>query len=404
MTAFNLLDTATFAAGHPHAAYDAIRAETPVLRHAGSASQPDFWVLTKHAHIRAVSLDATSFTSARGFRVPTDRRAQMDPAIARVLSRFMLAMDNPEHAAFRALVSSAFMPNAIKAFQPRIEQSVAALMASLEGRSEVEFVTEVGAAVPIKTVCAIMGVPPEDEWRVFEFTNAVFGTDDPDYSPSLEVANRNYNAIFDYGMTMLNQRRAKPRNDLLSLIANARIDGRPLDEIEQKSFFSNMIAAGNETTRSSLSGALWALAQFPDQRRRLVNDPALIRGGVQELLRWFSPVFQMSRTALADYQIGGQTIAAGERVAMLYGAGNHDPAVFTDPHQLDVTRANAVQHITFGYGVHHCLGLRLAALQLQLILEAFLRRYPNYEVTQQPRYIASNFVGAIKELPIRLNG
>lgn len=400
---FNLLDVATFADGHPHQAYDRIRAEEPVMRHPGSAKQPPFWVLTRYEDIQAVSLDGQRFTSTKGFRVATDNRSSMDPEIGQVLSRFMLTMDQPEHGAYRSLVSSAFMPTALKAVEERVRQSVADLMQSLDGADEVEFVTEVGAIVPIKTICAILGVPPEDEGLVFEFTNAVFGTDDPAFAPSIAVANAKYLEIFDYGLSLLKERRREPRDDLLTLIANGTIDGKPLGETEQKSFFSNLLAAGNETTRSSLSGSIWALAQFRDERRRLIADPTLIPGAVHELLRWFSPVFQMARTAKKDVEIGGRTIKSGERVAMLYGAGNHDPAVFADPHRLDITRANAKRHITFGYGIHSCLGSRLAGMQLRFILEAFLAKFPEYEVMEQPSYTASNFVGAMKSLRVKLN-
>lgn len=403
MTGFNLLDVETFRRGHPHAAYDELRAAAPVYRHPGSAKQDPFWVLTCYDDIRAVSLDGTNFSSTAGFRVPTDNRGAMDPEIGRTLSRFMLAMDNPEHNGFRALVSPAFMPRELAKVEPRVRASVDALIDSLDGRDTVEFVTEVGAIVPIQTICAIMGVPPEDEWRVFEFTNAVFGTDDPEFAPSTEVANERYLAIFDYALSLLEQRRRDPRDDMLTVIAHGTVDGRPLDETEQKSFFSNMIAAGNETTRSSLAGALWALSLFPDQRRLLIENPDRIGAAVQELLRWFSPVFQMARVAKQDVTVGGVQVRAGERVAMLYGAGNHDPAIFADPHRLDFDRPNANRHVTFGYGIHHCLGSRLATMQLGMILETFLRRYPDYQVIGEPDYILSNFVGAMKSLPIKLS-
>ena len=401
---FSVIDPDTFAQGHPYALYDRMRETQPVWRHPGSDHQPPFWALTRFDDIRAVSLDAENFTSTLGFRIPTDSFTAMDPEIGQVLSRFMLAMDNPEHADFRGVVASAFMPGALAQLEPRIRASVDALIASLKGRDAVDVVTEVAAIVPIKTVCAAMGVPEEDEWRVFEFTNAVFGVDDPEYSPTMADANQRYLEIFDYGWHLLEQRRRAPTGDLLSRVANATIGGRPLSEIEQKSFFSNMIAAGNETTRSSLAGALWALVRNPDQRQLLLDDPALIAGATNELLRWYSPVDQMARTAKRDVVVGGTTVQAGERVALLYGAGNHDPAVFADPHRLDVRRENASRHLTFGYGVHHCLGSRLAQLQLRVILEAFLAAFPNYALDGEPTWLRSNLVQAMKTLPIRLNG
>lgn len=401
---FSVIDPDSFRHGQPHATFDAIRAAAPVWRHPGSDAQPPFWALTRFDDIRAVSLDAENFTSTLGFRIPTDSFVAMDPEIVEVLRRFMLAMDNPEHQAFRSLVASAFMPGAISRAEPQIRRSVEALFATLAGRDEVDFVTDVAAIVPIKTVCAIMGIPEVDEWRVFEFTNAVFGIDDPDYSPTIEVANERYLAIFDYGWHLLEERRREPRDDVLTIIAHATIDGQPLTPIEQKSFFSNMISAGNETTRSSLAGAVWGLAQHPDQRRLLVDDPALILPSINELLRWFSPVYQMARTATRDVDVGGTMVRAGERVALLYGAGNHDPAVFADPHRLDLRRENARRHLAFGYGVHNCLGSRLAMLQMRLILEAFLPLFPDYAVTAQPSFLRSNLVQAMKELPLRLRG
>jgi cytochrome P450 len=315
----------------------------------------------------------------------------------------MLAMDEPEHGAYRGLVSAGFMPVALKTIEEKIRRSVTTLVDSLRPGSEVEFVTEVGAVVPIKTVCAIMGVPPEDEKRVFDFTNAVFGTDDPAFAPSLEVANRNYLDIFDYGKWLLEQRRREPRDDLATMLVNAKIDGKPLSETDLLSFFSNTISAGNETTRSSLAGAIWALARHPAERQHLLDNPALLPGAVDEILRWFTPVYHMSRTALRDVEVGGQVVREGARVAMLYGAGNHDAAAFPDPHRLDITRNNAGKNITFGYGVHHCLGWRLGTMQLRLILDALLRKFPAYEVLAEPQFVASNFVQAMKTLPVRLH-
>ncbi|MFO1456414.1 MAG: cytochrome P450 [Steroidobacteraceae bacterium] len=399
---FDMLDTATFSAGHPFEKYDRLRAVGPVVRHPGSATQPPFWLATEYATIQKVSKDAENFTTSRGFRIHTDRRASMDPKIAQVLSRFMLAMDEPEHSAYRGVVSASFMPGALRGIEDRIRATIEAMVERITPGSEVEFVTEVGAIVPIKTVCAIMGVPPEDEPKVLEFTNAVFGTDDPAFAPTLEVANRNYLNIFDYGRWLFEQRRREPKEDVVTLLVNARINGEPLDETDLLSYFSNMISAGNETTRSSLSGAIWALDLYRDARESLLADPSRLAAAVDEILRWFTPVYHMARTARRDVEVGGVTLREGERLALLYGAGNHDPAVFADPHRLDISRGNASRNITFGYGVHHCLGWRLGTMQLRLILEALLRKFPRYELLSQPHYVASNFVRAMKTMHVRL--
>ena len=399
---FDMLDTATFAAGHPWEKYDRLRALGPVVQHPGTSSQPPFWLVTDYATIQSVSRDSENFTSTKGFRIHTARRASMDPKIAQVLSRFMLAMDEPEHSAYRGVVSPGFMPGALRGIEDRIRATVDEMVRRIDPGSHLEFVTQGGAVVPIKTVCAIMGVPPEDEPRVLEFTNAVFGTDDPAFAPTLEVANRNYLNIFDYGRWLFEQRRREPREDLVTLLVNARINGEPLSETDLLSYFSNMISAGNETTRSSLAGAIWALDLHREAREALLADPSKLSGAVDEILRWFTPVYHMARTARRDVAVGGRSIREGDRVALLYGAGNHDPAVFADPHRLDISRANASRNIAFGYGIHHCLGWRLGTMQLRLILEALLRKFPRYEVVSEPKYVASNFVRAMKSMKVRL--
>lgn len=403
-TGFNLIDPETFRYGHPFDTYDEIRAETPVYRNPESDMQPGFWVLTRHADIRALSTDTENFSSAQGAVIPPDIFLQLDPKIIEDLNRFMIAMDKPEHTKYRGLVAPAVTPAAIKRLEDRISASIDALIDGLKGRDEVDFVTEVGAIVPIKTICAIMGVPEEDEKKVFDFTNAVFGFGDPELSPTLEEANENFLAVLDYGWDLAQKRREDPRDDVMSIVANAEIDGKPLSRVDQTSFFTNMVAAGNETTRSSLAGAISLLAKHPDQRQLLIDDPEMISSSLDELLRRHTPGIHMARTAKRDAEVGGQLVREGERVAMLYGAGNHDPAVFADPYRLDLRRENAKEHLAFGYGPHHCYGWRLARLQLRLILTAFLRTFPNYEIASEPTMIVSNLVHAMKSLRVRLNG
>jgi len=400
---FNLFDNATFKHGHPHHLYDRVRASEPIYRHEGTSLQPAFWALTRHADIQTVSLDDARFTSSRGFRLPTDNRMQLSPEIGRLLGRFMLAMDRPEHDDFRMLVSARFTPVALRSMEASIHASISATMDALEGRDLVDFVHDVGAEVPIKTICSIFGLTGADEKKVLELTNTIFGTDDPDYALSADEASRNYLAIFDYVGWLLDRRKDNPTDDLLSTIAHAEINGKPITDDEKKSFVSNLLAAGNETTRTSLSGAIIALDEHRDQRQLLIEQPELLSGAINELLRYVSPVFQMMRTATEDVDLDGHPIKSGERVVMLYGAANHDPAMFENPHKLDIQRKNATRHLSFGNGMHHCLGSRLAILQMRSILCEFLRRFPNYEVAGAPAYVQNNFVSAIKSLPVKLN-
>jgi len=238
---------------------------------------------------------------------------------------------------------------------------------------------------------------------VFDWTNRLVGTDDPEYAPSLDKTNEAYEEVFEYGRWLVEQRRANPTNDLMSVVANAVIDGQPIDGTLRDGFSTILIAAGNETTRNSLSGAIWALTNSPTAKKRLLDQPDLVPDSVDELLRHVTPVIQMLRTALEDIEIGGQAIKAGERVVMLYGAANRDPEVFANPHEIDVTRENAKKHLAFGIGIHHCLGARLATMQIRLILGELLKRFPSIETVGEPKYLASNFVLGIKSMPVKLH-
>jgi|HigsolmetaAR201D_1030396.scaffolds.fasta_scaffold02116_8 cytochrome P450 len=399
----DLTNPDTFVNGHPHDLYDEARSLTPVMRQPGSKTEHPFWALLRHADIAAVGADSENFTSTKGFRVSTDNRASYDPEIGRVLSRFMLAMDDPEHAQYRKLVGAAFTPAGIRNIEPRVKARVHDLFEKIKGRNEAEFVRDIAATVPIKTVCAILGVPEADEDKVITWTDAVFGADDPELFKGPEEASRTYLSMFDYAMWLVAGKKKNPADDLMSLLVHAEIGGRPLDDTELKSYFSNLLAAGNETTRSSLAGAVWLLSRFPQQRDKLVANPDLMANAVNELLRHFSPVYQMARVAKKDVEVGGTLVREGEKVALLYGAANHDPEVFPDPHTLDIERPNAHRHLAFGIGPHFCLGSRLAQLQLRVILGELLARYPRFEVVHGPVFLRGNFVQATKSLRIKLN-
>ncbi len=399
----NLFDTATYLSGHPHGVYDALRAEAPVYRHGGTEKQPPFWLLTRYADVEAVSRNNKQFTSTRGFRLPTDRKLSLDPAIQTALMRQVLAMDPPDHMKIRKLLNPSFMPAALSLLEQGVQAYIAELMDRLKPGSTVEFVEDVAAVIPIKSICKLLGIPAADEGKIFDWTNRLVGADDPEYAPSLEETNRTYSEVFEYGRWLMEQRRANPANDLMSVVANAEIDGQPIDPAARDGFCILLVAAGNETTRNSLTGAIWALTKHPDARRKLLAQPDLIPGAVEEFLRYVTPVIQMMRTATEDVEVGGQTIKAGERVVMLYGAANHDPAMFTDPHILDPTRENAKKHLAFGIGIHHCLGARLATLQLRAMLAALLHRFPNVEAVSEPTYLASNFVLGMKSLDVKLH-
>ncbi len=399
---FDLSRADTFRDGHPFEIYDHLRETQPVYRNPGCEKSPPFWVLTRYADVEAVSRDNVRFTSSRGFRI-FERGGGMSalkPHIREAITSTMLTMDPPVHTGVRRPMQAQFLPSALKRLEGQIDSFVAEMVASLPADSEIEFVTQVASIVPIRTLCLMLDIPAADQDKVFDWTNQLVGTSDPEYGPTPEESNAVFEEVFDYGSTLLAKRRAEPGDDLLSILAQMFDDGSPRSQSILHGMFTLLLAAGNETTRNSLSGSIVALSRFPDQRRRLVADPELIPQAIPELLRFVTPVIQMMRVALTDLEIGGQAIAEGERVALAYGAANRDPAMFENPHQLDVTRANAARHLAFGIGIHHCLGARVATMQLNALLRALLGRFPDIQSVGETSYLQSNFVCGIKKLAV----
>jgi cytochrome P450 len=229
------------------------------------------------------------------------------------------------------------------------------------------------------------------------------GADDPDFNATPQSAAAAFKEVFDYGRDLLKDRRAHPGDDLISLVAHGEVDGKPLDPVATDGFFVLMVGAGNETTRNAIADSLYVLAGHPDVRRALIADPQRLPLAVEELLRFVSPVIHMRRTATRDTEIRGQRIAQGEKVVMLYGSANRDERVFGEPDSLDPGRANVRSHLAFGHGIHICLGAVFARMELQIVLEEFLRRYPDYAVAGGPTYLRSNFVHGVKSLSLALN-
>ena len=261
--------------------------------------------------------------------------------------------------------------------------------------------TDIAAPLPISVLCDILGVPHSDWQLIFEWSNTLIGFDDPELGESEEKLTQTFMDLFGYGQQMIEDRRKNPRDDLMTAIATAKPeDGQEIPEHLLNGFFLLMVIAGNETTRNSLSGGQLALIENPDQQRLLREDRSLLESGVEEILRWVSPVNHMRRTATRDTELRGQKIAEGDKVVLWYGAGNRDPEAFERPHTFDVTRdPNA--HIAFGIGEHFCLGARLARLQLQTMFSQILDRIPEMEITGDVRYVRTNFINGIKEMPVR---
>jgi cholest-4-en-3-one 26-monooxygenase len=287
--------------------------------------------------------------------------------------------------------------------EPHVREICRDLIDRVVERESFDFVTEVAAELPLLVIAELLGVPAEDRHKVFEWSNSLVGFDDPEYHTSLETGKIASAQMWAYANQLANQRKEHPLGDLVSVLMQAEVDGDRLSEMEFDSFFLLLAVAGNETTRNLISGGMRALIEHPEERARLVADPTLLTTGIEELLRWVSPLIHFRRTATRDVEMHGQTIREGDKVVIFYPSANMDERVFVNPHTFDVSR-KPNDHLAFGIGEHFCLGANLARLEIRLIFEEMLRRIPDLEFAGPVRRLRSNFINGIKAMPVRRSG
>lgn len=380
----------------PHDVFKHLRREAPVYWHRES-NGPGYWALTKYDDIVAVSQDSATFSSARQGTNIEDPSAE---GLA-MIQTLMLNMDPPRHTVYRRLVAQGFTPSMIRKLEPHVREITAKIIDGIARRGECDFVTDVAAELPLQVITEMVGVPQEDRHNVFDWSNRLVGFDDPEMTTSAEDGASAATELFLYAHQLAAKRRESPRDDLISVLLKAEVDGVLLSEAEFDAFFLILCVAGNETTRNLISGAMQAFMEYPDERRRLMDDPSLMPVAVEEMLRWVSPLIYFRRTAQRDVEIRGQLIREGEKVVMYYPSANRDEDVFENADTFDVGRSpNA--HVAFGGGGHHfCLGASLARLEIKVIFEELFRRLPDMELAGKPNRLRSNFINGIKRLPVR---
>ena len=397
--------------GYPHEVWARMRHETPVAWHDDGIREP-FWAITRYDDIKTIGKDNANFVSGPGVTIL--RKDQMDAAQPKSVP-LMLTMDEPEHGKNRKLLRDRFKPSVMRALEAHIVERcneiandvVRVRLAAVEAGSEptIEFVDAIAKRLPLDVILELLGVPTEDRDRMYEWSNAVIGSEDPDYGNVAlprEAIQAAQQAMFAYFMTFIAARRRAPRDDLVSLLVEARIDGEPLTDMEILGFCFLLAIAGNETTRNATSGAMLALFEHSEQRERLIADRASMNVAVEELLRWVTPIVYMARTATSDVEIGGQTVRSGEKVVMFYASGNRDETAFENADELDLGR-KPNRHLTFGFGRHSCLGNDLARIELRAVLDEIFSRFPNISLAGEVERLRSNFVGGIKVMPVKLD-
>jgi cholest-4-en-3-one 26-monooxygenase len=386
----------TWAEAVPHETFELLRREAPVFWHP-EPEGPGFWALTRHAEVVTVSRDTATFSAERGGTFVDD---QTEESLAQ-LRLSILNMDPPKHNRYRRLVSRGFTPRVIGGLVDAIEQRAKRIVDEVVDRGECEFVEDVAGKLPLEMICEMIGLPEADWPRMFELSNRLVGFDDPEYQASPEEGQAAAAEIYGYCDQVAAERRANPRDDLMSVLVHAEVDGERLDDLELNLFFVTLVVAGNETTRNLINHSMLALIDNPGEAARLRQDPELWPTAVEEMLRWGTSIHNFRRTATQDTELRGQPIAEGEKVVMYYMSANRDEDVFADPYRFDVGRSPN-DHVTFGGGgVHYCLGANLARTQIRAIMRQLVERMDNFDLAGPIRRLRSDFVNGVKELPLR---
>jgi cytochrome P450 len=373
-----------------------------------------FRIVTKHADILEVSRDNSLYpygdfpsTLAPHQAVVRGREAR---AAGRPLLYTLVQMDEPDHMKYRALTQAWFMPQNLRRLENRVRELAREAVARMEALGGTcDFVEAVALHYPLRVIMEILGVPREDEARMLKLTQELFGATDPDLrrqgdadSPETrqQIMQATMMDFFNYFNVLTEDRRARPRDDVASTIANATIDGQPISTFDAVSYYLIVATAGHDTTSSSTAGAMWALAERPAELAKVRSDPALIPGLVDESIRWTTPVRHFMRSAAADTHLRGQAIAKGEWLMLCYPSGNRDEEVFEDPDEFRVDRSPN-RHLAFGYGAHLCLGQHLAKMEMRILWEELLPRLTSVALAGEAKLSEANFVNGPKALPIR---
>ena len=401
----DLTDHGRFAERVPHEMFAVLRREDPV-HWQDERDGRGFWAITRHADITAVAKDWRTFSSERGGSSLQDLEPEELEA-----RKSMLDMDPPPHNKLRAIVNRDFTPRAVRTFTERIRGMFDTILDEALEKGEIEFVADVAAALPMRVFAELLGAPEGDHRHLVELGDRMLGQDDPEYALPPEVMEKNRHLpfsnpaaleMFEYGRKLADERRECPRDDIVTKLVEAEIEGCPLTQHEFDVYFLLLAVAGNETTRHSISSGVLALIENPAQFERLRSEPDLMPHAANEILRWATPVHHFRRTATCDTEFGGKTIRENDKLATWYISGNFDEEVFDDPYSFDVGRDPNPQ-MTFGPGgPHFCTGAHLARLEIEIVFEEMVKRIAAFEPTGSAERLQSNFFNGIKRMPLRL--
>jgi cholest-4-en-3-one 26-monooxygenase len=399
--AIDVYSADAYADGVPFASFAALRRAEGLYRHPDPEVPEGFWAVTRHADVVTVSRNPEIFSSYE--RLALLREPEGEHLDTQRL--MMLNMDPPEHSRLRSLVNRGFTPRTTLTLEDKVTAACDRIVGEAVERGEGDFVTLCSAELPLVVIAELMGVPTEDRHQLFDWTNKLVGSDDPELAAGPEVGAQAQMEMFTYADQLGATRRGCPADDIISKLVQPDRDGNELTAMEFDLFFMLLAVAGNETTRNAISGGMLALIQHPEQWDRLRADPDGLAGtAADEIVRWVSPVNAFRRTAVQDTELGGQKIAAGEKVVVFYSSANRDETVFTDPDTFDITRDPNPMVGFGGGGPHFCLGRYLAKLELEIMFRTLARRIERIELAGPVPRMRSNFLNGVKQMPVRLIG
>jgi len=369
----------------PYPVFAELRAESPVRWH----DDCQLWTVAGHDDVMRISRDPATFCSGKGV-LPSDRQRAIRGAES------ILFLDPPDHQRHRKLVSPAFTPRRISALEEWVRELARDLLDAIDRDRPVDFAPAVAEPLPMLVIAEMLGVPASDRDHFKVWSDAMISAATEPTEGIDELAFE----LWQYFEKIIQQRRVDPADDLVSIIAHAEVDDVALTNAELNGFCMTLLVAGNETTRNLITGGVEALAHHPDQLQRLVEDHSLVPSAVEEMLRWVTPVMNFARTATKDVELGGERIAAGQMVFMLYGSANRDPAVFgPSADTFDVAR-QPNPHMAFGFGEHFCMGASLARLEARILFEELLQRFSSIELAGDPERLRSSLMRGLVHLPV----
>lgn len=383
-----------------HSLLSRIRTEEPVYWNP-EADGAGFWAITRYDDALQVLRDPETFSAAAengGMRIFNKQQLSGEPVYPSILTS-----DPPQHTHLRRALLPMFATQTIARREKEIRSRAQSLVGAIAPVGHAEFVSAVAAPMTLGMLTDLLDVPEAEGHRLFQWSNAIVGDDDPEYQETVEFRRECVAKIDAYAEHLLTQRKGGAGQDFVSLLANAKIDGRELDYGTYLENFVTFVIAANETTRHAICAGLLALSRFPQEKAKLIAEPGLMPFATKEIIRWATPGMHVRRTAMKDVEIGGTKIAKGDKVVVWYTSANRDESIWPDAFTFDIGRyadKSTAPHLAFGSAPHACLGWRLAELQVIAVFEELLNRLPDIHVTQPPRRLRSNWIAGFKEMHV----